>query len=154
LKDSLYSGPNLAIKNDGIRIKKRNITLNYSDISSVTIRKARLTRGWLGLILLGIVLNIAILYLLYMFLNQFYFLSDIRVAHYPRRSSGIIIGILIILPIIITLSITKYFRKQSMLIIKWDHDEFRIKLSELNIQEGELKRYLEGKGVKIVTRDA
>jgi formate/nitrite transporter FocA (FNT family) len=130
-------------------MRKRNITLKYSDISSISIRKARLTRGWLGLILLGIGLNILILCMLYQFLNQFYFASDFHVPHYPRRSSGIIIGILVILPVIISLRISKYFRKQLMLIIKWDHEEFRIKLSELNIPETELKRYLEGKGLEI-----
>jgi hypothetical protein len=156
LKDSFYSGPKLVIRPDGIKIRKRNINLKYPDISSISIRKARLTRGWLGLMLLGIILNIVILYLLYLFLNHFYFISDVHEAHYhySRRSPGIIIGLLIILPVIISLRITKYFRKQVMLIIKWNHNEFRIKLSEMNISEGELKRYLEGKGVKIVTRNA
>jgi hypothetical protein len=153
LKDYLYNGPGLAIRNDGLRIKKRKLTLSYQDISSIGIRKARLTRGWLGLILLGIILITGILCLLYLFLAHFYFISDVHGAHYhyARRSPGIIIGILVILPVIIFLRIKKYFRKQVMLIIKWDHDEFRIKFSELNITENELKRYLEGKAIVITS---
>jgi hypothetical protein len=151
VKDYLYNGPRLAIRWDGVRIKKRKISLNYEDISSISIRKARLTRGWLGMILLGLILNIVLLYLLYLFLSHFYFISDVHGAnfHYPRRSPGILIGILVILPLIISLRIKKYFTKQVMLIIKWDHDEFRIRFCELNIHFSELKRYLEGKGVDI-----
>lgn len=151
MKDYLYNGPSLAIKNDGVRIKKRKITLNYKDISSINVRKASLMRGWLGMILLGLILIIVLLYLLYLFLDHFYFISDVHGAqfHYARRSPGIIIGILVILPIIISLRIKKYFRKYVMLIIKWDHDEFRIKVSEMNIRAGELVRYFEGKGVVV-----
>ncbi len=147
MKDYLYNGPKLAIRIDGIRIKKRKINLAYRDISSVRIRKAGLKRGWLGIILLGILLIILLIYILYLFLAHFYFISDIHSRHfnYSRRSPGIIIGILVILPVVIFLSIKKYFRRYIMLIIKWDHDEFRIKLKELNIPLSELKRYLEGK---------
>jgi len=147
MKDYLYNGPELAIRIDGIRIKKRKINLTYQEVSSVRIRKAGLKRGWLGIILLGIILIILLIYILYLFLAHFYFISDLHSGHfhYPRRSPGIIIGILVIIPIMIFLRLKKYFRRHIMLIIKWDHDEFRIKLKELNIPVSELKRYLEGK---------
>ncbi len=147
MKDYLYNGPKLAIRIDSIRIKKRKINLAYQDISSVRISKAGLKRGWVGIILLGIMLISLLIYILYLFLAHFYFISDAHSGHfnYPRRSPGILIGILVILPVVIFLSIKKYFRRHIMLIIKWDHDEFRIKLQELNISLSVLKRYLEGK---------
>ena len=104
-----------------------------------------------------LILNVILLYLLYLFLDHFYLMSDVHGVHYhyARKSPGIIIGILVVLPVIISLRIKKYFRRQVMLIIKWDHDEFRIKFNDLNITTSELKRYFEGKGliVKIVTHD-
>ena len=128
--------------------------ITYPEINSITLRKARLTRGWLGLILLGAILDIILIYLLYLFLVNFYNLSDLHGSHLhlPRRSSGVILGILLVLPIVITYRITRYFTRPLMLIIKWDRGEFRMKFSELKISVAELKSYLEGK-VSIVTRD-
>ena len=147
MKEILYNGPRLVLKSDGIKIRKRNLNLSYPEISSITIKKARLTRGWLGLILLGIILDILLIYLLYYFLVNFYDLSDVHAAHfhYSRRSPGIVIGILLILPIFISFRIRRYFSRPVMLIIKWDRGEFRMKFSEINISVAELKGYLEGK---------
>ncbi|TRZ71940.1 MAG: hypothetical protein D4R97_06315 [Bacteroidetes bacterium] len=155
VKDILYNGPRLVLKMDGIKIRKRNLMISYPDITSITIKKARLARGWLGLILLGVILDIALVFLLYLFLVNFYDLPDVHGGHfhYSRRSSGIVIGILLVLPIFISFRIRRYFKRPVMLIIKWDRGEFRMKFSELNISVAELKRYLEGK-VEIVTRDA
>ena len=113
----------------------------------MTIKKARLTRGWLGLILLGIILDIVLVYLLYLFMVNFYDLLDLHGGHlhYSRRSPGIVIGILLVLPIFISFRIRRYFMRPVMLIIKWDRGEFRMKFSELNISVAELKRYFEGK---------
>ena len=147
MKEILYNGPRLVIKSDGIKIRKRNLKLSYPEITSITIKKARLTRGWLGLILLGIILDIVLVYLLYLFLFHFYDLSDIHAGHlrYSRRSPGIVIGILLVLPIFISFRIRRYFTRPVMLIIKWGRGEFRMKFSEINITVAELKRYLEGK---------
>jgi hypothetical protein len=147
VKDILYNGPRLVIKSDGIKIRKRNLNLSYPEITSITIKKARLTRGWLGLIFLGIILDIVLVYLLYFFLVNFYVLSDFHGGyfHYSRRSPGIVIGILLVLPILISFRIRRYFTRPVMLIIKWDHGEFRMKFSEINISVAELKRYFEGK---------
>ena len=147
MKDVLYSGPRLAIRVDGIKIRKKDLLISYPEITSITIRKARLTRGWFGLILLGVMLNIVLLGLLYLFLVNFYDLSDVHGSHfhYSRRSPGIVIGILLALPVFISFRIARYFTKPVMLIIKWDHGEFRMKFSELKISVAELKRYLEGK---------
>jgi hypothetical protein len=152
LKNTLYTGPHIAIKADGILIRKKKLLLRYQDITSIQIKKARLTRGWLGLILLGIVLDIALFYLLYLFLTNFYDLSGFNPghAHYSRRSPGIVIGILLILPILVTLRIKRYFTKPVMVIIQWDRGEFRIKLSELKLTAPELQQYLAGK-VSLVT---
>jgi hypothetical protein len=152
VKDYLYNGSELSIKNDGIRIKGRKITLLYKDISSINIRKARVTRGWLGLIFLGIVLNLICLGLLYLLLVNFFTMSDVHGGHfhYARRSSGIIIGILIMSPVLISIWIKKYFKREVMMIIKSDHQEFRIKFSELNLSVQEVKRYLEER-VKVVS---
>lgn len=147
VKDILYNGPRLVIKSDGIKIRKRNLNLSYPEIISITIKKARLTKGWLGLILLGVILDIVLIYLLYFFLDTFYDLSGVHASHfhYSRRSPGIVIGILLVLPIFISFRIRKYFSRPVMLIIKWDGGEFRMKFSEINIPVAELKRYLEGK---------
>jgi hypothetical protein len=150
VKEILYNGTRLVIKSDGIKIRKRNLMISYPEITSITIKKARLTRGWLGLILLGVILDIVLVYLLYLFLVNFYGLSDFHGGHfhYSRRSPGIVIGILLVLPIFISFRIRRYFTRPVMLIIKWDRCEFRMKFSEINIPVAELKRYLEGK-VKI-----
>jgi hypothetical protein len=147
VKETLYSGPRLVIKSDGIKIRKINLLIRYPEITSVTIKKARLTRGWLGLILLGIILDILFLYLLYFFVANVYDLSDLHRGHfhYSRRSSGIILGILLALPIFISFRIGRYFTRPLMLIIKWDHGEFRIRFSELKISVEELKNYLDTK---------
>ena len=147
MKNILYNGPRLVIKADGIKIRKRNLKQSYPEITSITIKKARLTRGWLGLILLGIILDIVFVYLLYFFLVNFYDLSGFHAGHlhYSRRSPGIVIGILLVLPIFISFRIRRYFTRPVMLIIKWDRGEFRMKFSEINIPVAELKRYLEGK---------
>ena len=155
VKNILYSGPGLVIGRDGIRIRKRKLIIAYPDIISVTIRKARLTRGWLGLIFLGVVLDIALLYLLFLFVTNVYDLADLHKGHIriPRRSSGVIIGVLLILPAVISYRISKYFTRPLMLIIKWNGGEFRMKFSELGISVAELTNYLAGK-TDIVTRDA
>ena len=155
MKDILYSGPRLVIKADGIKIRKGNLKITYPEISSITIRKARLTHGWLGLILLGVILDIILVYLFYIFMVKVYDMSDLHGGHIhlPRRSSGVILGILLVLPIVITFRISRYFTRPLMLIIKWDRGEFRMKFSELNISVAELKSYLEGK-VEIVKRNA
>jgi hypothetical protein len=147
VKDILYSGPGLVIKSDGIKIRKRNLMITYPEITSITIKKARLTRGWLGLILLGVILDIVFVYLLYIFMVNVYDMSDLHGGHIhlPRRSSGVVLGILLVLPIVITYRISKYFTRPLMLIIKWDRGEFRMKFSELNISIAELKSSLEGK---------
>ena len=128
--------------------------LSYGDITSVRITKTHLIRGWLVMILLGVIADVVLYLLLYLFLVHFYGMSDVHGGHFQsgRRSPGIIIGILIVLPVIIFIRIKRYFPKFTMLIIKWDHGEFRVKLSELNISAGELKQYLEGK-VKSVEVD-
>ena len=149
MKDVLYSGPRLAIRVDGIKIRKKDLLISYPEITSITIRKARLTRGWFGLILLGVMLNIVLLGLLYLFLVNFYDLSDVHGGHlhYSRRSPGIVIGILLALPVFISFRIARYFTNPLMLIIRWDEGEFRMKFSELAVSIAELKRYLEGKVV-------
>jgi hypothetical protein len=147
VKEVLYNGPELAIRVDGIRIKRRKLTLKYEDISSIKIRKARISRLWLIFILAGIVLNILLIFLLYRILTDFYFISDTHTRHfqYARRSQGMIIGFLVILPVIIFLWMKKYFKRFNMLIIIWNHSEFRVKLDDLHMTVSELKRDLEGK---------
>jgi hypothetical protein len=154
VKNIIYNGPKLVIKADGIILRKRNLRISYPEITSITIRKARLTRGWLGLIFLGVLLDIGLVYLLYHFLVNYYDLQDLRgYSHYSRRGSGMVIGFLLVIPIFITYRITRYFTKPLMLIIKWQGGEFRMKFSDLGISVGELKSYLDGK-VLFVMRDA
>jgi len=151
MKESFYIGNELIIKNDGIRIRKRKIFLPYSEIGSIKIKKAHITRGWLGLILLGVILNIGLLYLLYYFLVNFYDLSGSNTnhVHYSRRSPGMVIGVLLILPVVISIRIKRYFGRPLMLIIKWDRFEFRMKFSELNLSVEEMRRFLEGRGLRM-----
>jgi hypothetical protein len=147
VKNILYNGPKLSIRPDGIRIRRRKLTLDYPGITSITVKKARLTRGWLGLILLGITLDITLVYILYIFLDNYYDLSGLNGihVHYSRRSPGIVIGILLALPVFITFRIMRYFSRPLMLIIRWKDGEFRMPFRELGISVGELKQYLEGK---------
>lgn len=155
MKDYLYNGPKLSIRNDGIRIKERRITLLYKDISSITIRKARVTRGWLGLIFLGIVLNVFILGLLYLVLVNLLTMSDVHGGHfhYSRRSSGIVIGILIMSPVLVSIWMKKYFKREVMIIIKSDHQEFRFKFRELNLSLKDVKRYFEERVKMIIVSE-
>jgi hypothetical protein len=155
VKDYLYNGPKLSIRNDGIRIKERRITLLYKDISSITIRKARVTRGWLGLIFLGIVLNVFILGLLYLVLVNLLTMSDVHGGHfhYSRRSSGIVIGILIMSPVLVSIWMKKYFKREVMIIIKSDHQEFRFKFRELNLSLKDVKRYFEERVKMIIVSE-
>lgn len=153
MKDIIYNGPRLVIKTDGIILRKKKLRISYPEITSITVKKARLTRGWLGLILLGIVLDTGLVYLLYHFLANYYDLQEFHGhSHYSRRGSGMLIGFLLVIPIFITYRITRYFTKPLMLIIKWEKGEFRMKFSELGLSVGELKQYLEGK-VAFMTRD-
>ena len=48
-------------------------------------------------------------------------------------------------PFYIIFKIKKYFKRYLMLIIKWKHSDFRIKISDLGINVNELRMYLEGK---------
>jgi hypothetical protein len=48
-------------------------------------------------------------------------------------------------PFFIIFRIKKYFKKYLMLVINWDHNDFRIKISDLGINVYELKKFLEGK---------
>ena len=147
MKDVLYNGPEIAIRIDGIRIKKRKITLKYEDIASIKIRKARISRFWFIFIIAGIVFNVFLIFLLYRILADFYFISDThhRSIQNARRSQGMIIGFLVILPVVISLWMKKYFQRFNMLIIIWNHSEFRIKLDDLHISTSELQRFLEGR---------
>ena len=147
MKEILYNGPELTIRNDGIRIKKKKLVLSYQEISSIRIKRARLSRFWLLYILSGILLNAFIIFLIYRFLMNFYLMADSQNGHfhYARRSQGMIIGILVLIPIGITMWMTKYFKKSNMLIIRWNRSEYRIKTDDLHITLSELKRYLEGK---------
>jgi len=149
MKTVLYSGPKLLIKDDGIRIRKRKVFIPYQDIKSIKIKNAHVTRGWLGLIFIGIILNIFILFLLYYFLMNFYDMVDAHGnhLHYSHRSPGMIVGFLVILPVIISFRLVRYFNRPLMVIIKWDKQEFRIRFSELNLSVSELRSFLEGKAV-------
>lgn len=155
VKEVLYSGPKLVIKSDGIKIRKKNRMIRYSEIRSVTVRKAHLTRGWPGLILGGILLVLLLLFVLYLFVTNVYDLADFRSHHIriSRRGSGIVLGLLIALPVYITFRVSRYFTRPLMLIIKWEGGEFRMKFSELGISVAALKGYLAGK-VEVVSRDA
>jgi hypothetical protein len=48
-------------------------------------------------------------------------------------------------PLFIISKIKKYFKKYLMLVIKWQNDDFRIKISELKKNEIEIKKFFEGK---------
>ena len=48
-------------------------------------------------------------------------------------------------PLFIIFKVKKYFRKYEMLVIQWDHDEFRIKISDLRLKVNDLKVFFEGK---------
>lgn len=147
MKTPFYSGPKISITPNGIKIKKKNLFLPYGEISTITIKKSHITRGWMVMLLLGIILDITLLYLLYHFMVNMYDLSDLRGGHfhYPRRSSGIMMGVLLVLPIIVSYRLLRYFTRPLMIIIKWDGGEFRMKFVDLHRSVAELKRYLEGK---------
>ena len=52
---------------------------------------------------------------------------------------------LVLLPILISVRIKRYFTKPLMFIVKWDSGEFRMKFNEMKISAAELKNFLAGK---------
>jgi hypothetical protein len=147
MREPFYSGTKLTIKSDGIRLKKRDLFLKYSEISSISIKKARLSKAWLGFIILGLILDAILIYLLFYFVVNIYNLQSQHNAHlhYSRRGPGMVIGVFVALPVIITYRVMSYFTRPVMLIIRWDNGEFRTKFSELKISVEGLKSYLHGK---------
>ena len=147
MKEYLYNGPAISIGNSGIRIKKNEINLPFSQISSVSVKKAHSDKLWLLYVILGSIAVVLLIGMFYNFLVNFYLAAETSngTFHYPRRSMGVTLAMMIIIPVLITFRIWPYFRRYLVLIIKWNHHEFRIKLSSLKLPPAVIKNYFEGK---------
>jgi len=148
MSNHFYDGPKLKIGKDFIKIKERNILLDYSEIKSVSIRTSRLSKAWLLYIISGMIAMSVILILLFMVVYGLLTDSGAFAGNRLFTNRRIIILLMLIFiggPFFIVYKIQKYFRKYLMLIIRWDHRDFRIKISDLKIDVNELKVFLERK---------
>ena len=148
MNKSFYNGPEIEIGETCIKIKKRNIKISYRDDGSIRIVDARLHRAWLLYILAGIAAMSLILLLFIMVIRGVFGDS----AGWPnggvffrRRTIIPFMFIFIGGPVFIYMKIRKYFRKYPMLVIRWDHHDFRIRVSDLHVDAGDLKTFLETK---------
>jgi len=140
-----YNGPQIEINDDYIYIKDKNIKLKYQDIKSIKVKYSRLSKAWILFILIGIISLSIILYLYILVIQGVFFdssLLSINGIFYRKRMLVLLIFILIGGPFYIIFKIKKYFKKYLMLIIKWDHSDFRIQILPLSINVNELRMFL------------
>jgi hypothetical protein len=143
-----YSNPKIEIRKDFIKLKEKNIKLGYTEIRSVSIRNARVERAGLIYIITGIIGFLIILCLFYIVLRGLFSDSSWLANRGIFRSKRTIIVLMFFFiggPAFIYYKIKKYFRKQLMLIIHWDHKDFRIKIPDIKINIDELKKFFEEK---------
>ena len=143
-----YNGPEIEIGKDFIRLKKKNLKLSYQDIKSIMIIKTRIDRAWLLYILAGIIAFAFILFLVFTVIQGLYSDSGFIARSglfYRRRGMTILMFIFIGGPLFIIYKVKKYFQRPLMLVIKWDHHDFRIKISDMGIKVRDLELFLEGK---------
>ena len=143
-----YKGPKIEIGKDYIRIKKRNIRLSYQEIKSIRIKKTRIDRAWLFYILTGFAGLSIILFLFYIFIQGLF--NDTAILarsglFYRKRIIVLLMFFFIGGPFFIIIKIKKYFKKDLMLVINWEHHDFRIKISDIGIDVYKLKMFFEGK---------
>jgi len=143
-----YNGSKIEIGKDYIKIKERNIRLNYQEIKSISIKNTRIHRAWLIYVIAGIVACCIILSLFCLLIHGL--ISNAAAL----RNSGLfyrkhVVVLLVFFftggPFFIVWKVKKYFKKYLMLIIKWDHDDFRIKISDLRINKNDLKKFFADK---------
>jgi len=143
-----YSGPKIEIRKDFIKIKKRNITLNYDDIRRISIKHTRLDRAWFLYILAGVITFLIILFLFCIVIRDLFGDSNTLVRNglfYRKRMMILLMLFFIGAPLFIIVKVKKYFRKYLMLVINWKHNDFRIRISDLGITAYELKNFFENK---------
>jgi len=148
MKKLFYSGPEIEIGKDYLKIKKRNTRINFRDINSVSIKNARIDRAWLLYAISGIAGLAIILCLLVLVIRDLYGDSSGLAGSglFVRKRTIIPLMLLFIGgPFFILMKIKKYFRKYLVLIIRWDHHDFRIRISGLKINAYKLKSFFEGK---------
>jgi len=143
MNKSFYNGPRILISEDFIKIKDRNLRLEYKDILLVAVRKTRIDKWWLLYILAGIILCLTILYLFFLTIKGITNDSGILAGgnYHRNRFITVLVFFFIGSPVFIIGKIKKYFKKHLMLIINWEHGEFRMKISSMGISEDELKNY-------------
>jgi hypothetical protein len=143
-----YNGPKIEIRKDYIKIKKRNIILNYEDIKSISIKHTRLDRAWFLYIIAGIISFSIILFLFCIVIRDLFSDSNTLVRSglfYRKRMMILLMFFFIGGPLFIIVKIRKYFKTYLMLVINWKHHDFRIKISDMGINAYELKNFLENK---------
>jgi len=143
-----YTGPKIEIGKDSIKIKERNIRLSYQDIKSIRIKYTRLDRAGLLYIIAGIIALSLILFLFFIFIHGLF--SDTTILRtsglfYKRRMIILLLFFFTGGPFFIIFKVRKYLKKYLMLVISWDHHDFRIKISELGRDVNDLKTFFEGK---------
>lgn len=142
-----YSGPKIEIGRDFIKIKKGNTRIYYPDIKSISIKHSRLNRAWFLYILTGMIALSIILFAFWYFIMGLFVDPGFVNQKLYTGKRVMILWMLLFLggPFFIILKIKKYFKRHMMLIIKWDHHDFRIKTSGLKINLSEFERFLKDK---------
>lgn len=143
-----YKGPKIEIRKDYIKITKRNILLSYQDIKLISIKNTRLDRAWYLYIIAGIIAISIILYVFFMVIRGLINDSTILTnsgLYYRKHLISVFMFFFIGGPLFIIIKVKKYFKKYLMLVIHWDHHDFRIKISDLKINVYELKTFLKSK---------
>ena len=150
-----YNGQKIDIGKDYIKIKERNIRLSYQDIKVISIKYTRLDRAWFIYIIAGIIAFSIILYIFFIVVQGLY--SDSTMLRtsglfYRKRILILLMFFFISGPFFIVFKVKKYFKKYLMLVINWNHHDFRIKISDLGRSVYDLKMFFEGK-VKLIKSD-
>ena len=141
-------GKEIVIGTGFIWLKEKNLRLSYDAIRSVSIRMARLHRAGLFYIIAGMA---ALALILGLFMAGITGLLDhpenpaILGLFNRRHGISLLLFFFIGGPAFIIARIRKYFRKYPMLVIRWKHRDFRIRISDLKINVQDLKVFLESR---------
>lgn len=143
-----YSDSKIDLTDKYIVIKYYNKKINYQDVQSIDIKYAKLSDMWLFLIIGGLLMILVLAVLAYNLFQVLFLTPTTYTDNSPRDKSAIRYAIFLLFvcfPYYILVKIRKYYQNYLVLIIKIKHDEFRLKVSELTLNENQLKDFFESK---------
>ena len=105
-----YNGPKISIAEDYVRIKEKNIKLDYKEIKSISIQTTRLDKEWMLFIIGGLLISLFLLFVFCLIIQSL--LNDSSVLSsrgpYERKSfSQLLVLIFIGVPVFIIIKIKK-----------------------------------------------